>query len=231
MKPLILLDFDGVLFNSAYEAYKVCEHVAAHFSGYRRGITFEEFLEFRAYLTDAWQFARLYSEARHLRDYCTLRTIQPDAEDWQFTTRFFESRAEMMKDSQWAKLMSPYPFFHELSPLLASHPESFRILSTRNVESIRRTLTYFDAPDIEVFGQEHVREYGSKIEVARGQNWLSGGRFVIYLDDMTAHLEPFQNKVDLCIHAEWGYDAPRPDSYSQGQALQVLSGFMRVAHG
>jgi hypothetical protein len=127
--------------------------------------------------------------------------------------------------------MSPYPFFHQMAPLLAQHPESFRILSTRNVESIRRTLTYFEAPDIDVFGQEHIREYGSKIDVAREQNWLKGDRFVIYLDDMNVHLEPFHNKVDLCLHAEWGYDVPRSDSYSQGQALQVLSGFMRVAHG
>lgn len=230
MKPLLLLDFDGVLFNSAYEAYQVCEHFASKFPEYRRGVDFEIFMEFRSHLTDAWQFCRLYQKDRLLEDLSTLHTIQPDAQDWLFSQRFFEARAEMMKDPDWAKLMSPYPFFYQLRPLIKQYPDSFKILSTRNVASIRRTLEFFEADGIEIYGQEDIRAHGSKLGVAKHKEWLTSGSFVVYLDDMNSHLEPFENEVNLCIHAGWGYDQSSAHSYTQGQAFNLIQGFLRVAY-
>lgn len=230
MKPLLLLDFDGVLFNSAYEAYQVCEHFAHQHTEYRKSIDFEEFMEFRAHLTDAWQFCRLYQKDRQVQDLHTLHTLKPDDQDWAFAKRFFDSRAEMIKDPDWAKLMSPYPFFYQLRPLLKKYPQSFKVLSTRNVASISRTLEFFEADGIEIYGQEHIREHGSKLGVAKHNQWLSNDSFVVYIDDMNSHLEPFENEVDLCIHAGWGYDVSGTNSYTQGQAFQLIQGFLRVAH-
>jgi hypothetical protein len=229
MQPLFLLDFDGVLFNSAYEAYQVCEHLASGESRYRQGLSFDEFMIFRAQLTDAWQFCRLYHKERILRDVSKLHEVEPDIHDWRFAEEFFEARAEMMKDLDWPKLMSPYPFFHQLRPLLIKYPETFKILSTRNKLSIQRTLEFFEADAIEIYGQEDIREHGSKLAVAKHKNWLGIGRYVIYIDDMNPHLEPFETQVDLCIHAGWGYDIARVDSYTQGQAFQIISGFLKVA--
>lgn len=230
MKPLLLLDFDGVLFNSAYEAYQVCEHFAKKQPEYRHAVDFEEFMEFRSYLTDAWQFCRLYQKDRLLDDVQKLHIVKPDEQDWEFSKRFFEARAEMMKDPDWAKLMSPYPFLYQLRPLLKQYPASFKILSTRNVASIRRTLEFFEADGIEIYGQEHIREHGSKLGVAKHNQWLSSGSYVVYIDDMNSHLEPFENEVDLCIHASWGYDASNTNSYTQGQAFHLIQGFLRVAY-
>ena len=58
----IILDFDGVLFNTAFEAYSVCNRTAEGLDGFRQDVDFEEFLAFRAYVTDAWQYRRLYDE-------------------------------------------------------------------------------------------------------------------------------------------------------------------------
>ena len=233
MKPLVLLDFDGVLFNSAYEAFQVCEYMAGMDNCYRRGVSFEEFMVFRAQLTDAWQYGRLYRRDRLLRDVGRLREVTPDDEDWVYSRAFFEARAEMMKAPHWAKLMSPYPFFYQLRPLLVKYPDTFRILSTRNRASIRRTLEFFDAALIDIHGQEDIREHGSKLGVARHNRWLegeAGQRYVVYIDDMNSHLEPFEAEVDFCIHAGWGYDVGHADSYTQGQALQIISGLLRVAY-
>ena len=228
MKPLILLDFDGVLFNSAYEAYQVCERVAADHTGYRRGISFDEFMGFRAHLTDAWQFCRLYKKGRLLKDPSKLHEVQADDVDWAFSKDFFAARAEMIKDPDWAKLMSPYPFFYQLRPLLAKYPDTFKILSTRNRASIERTLEFFEAKDIQIHGQEDIREHGSKLGVAKHKGWLESGCYVVYIDDMNSHLEPFETEVNLCIHAGWGYDTASFDSYTQGQAFQIISGFVRL---
>lgn len=230
MKPLILLDFDGVLFNSAFEAYQVCEYVGARDPQYRHGVSFDEFMVFRGHLVDAWQFCRLYRKDRLLREVDKLSQCVADAQDWEFARAFFAARAEMMQDPGWAKLMSPYPFFYQLRPLLQKYPDSFRILSTRNRASIQRTLEFFEADAIPIHGQEDIRTDGSKLGVARKRGWLDNGSYVTYIDDMNSHLEPFENAVDLCIHAGWGYDATRVDSYTQAQAMAIISALLRVAH-
>ena len=92
MRLLIVLDFDGVLFNSAYEAYQVCEKVVKDLPKFRRGVHFDEFMEFRSCLTDAWQFNRLYSRERKLKDYTDLAMIEADSDDWGFAEKFFQAR-------------------------------------------------------------------------------------------------------------------------------------------
>ena len=229
MKPLILLDFDGVLFNSAYEAYQVCEHLVRGDYRYRSSLSFDEFMIFRAQLTDAWQFCRLYQKDRILRDIAKLNEVTPDQDDWTFSERFFAARAEMINDPGWAKLMSPYPFFYQMRPLLTQHPQNFKILSTRNKVSIQRTLEFFEADGIEIYGQEDIRKYGSKLGVAKHKQWLENGDYVSYIDDMNSHLEPFETEVDLCLHAGWGYDVANVDSYTQGQAFSIIDGFLKIA--
>lgn len=227
--PLILLDFDGVLFNSAYEAYQVCETVAKTDPRCRKKLSFEDFMLCRAHLTDAWQFARLYHADRVMSDFSKLPEVQPDDRDWEFAKAFFAARAEMIKDPDWAKLMSPYPFFHQIRPLMRKYPETFKILSTRNRASILRTLEFFEATGIDIFGQEDIRQWGSKFNVAKNNGWFNSARLLVYVDDMSTHLEPFEADVDMCIHAGWGYDTAHTESYTQGQAFRVIDSFVRIA--
>lgn len=107
MKPLILLNFDGVLFNSAYEAYQVCEFLVEDNDDYRDDLSFDDFMIFRSYLIDAWQFARLYQKDRVLIDVSKLPELEPDMDDWLFSGKFFNARKNLMLKPEWAKLMSP----------------------------------------------------------------------------------------------------------------------------
>jgi len=228
MTPLILLDFDGVLFDSAYEAYRVCERLAEQDAAYRVGLPFDEFINFRSQLTDAWQYGRLYHRDRLLTEPTQLRQLQPDQEDWTFSQHFFATRAEMMENPDWPKLMSPYPFFFQILPLMTAHPEAFRILSTRNKASIQRTMVFFNAPCIEVNGQEEIRQYGTKLDVAKNKGWLSDDRYTVYIDDMHSHLNPFVNKAELCLHANWGYDTSHAESYTQDQVYKIIDVLLKV---
>lgn len=229
MDLLIVLDFDGVLFNSAYEAYQVCEQVVKEDSELRRGVHFDEFMDFRARLTDAWQFNRLYSKQDHLKDFNLLPEIEPKAGDWAFVDQFFAARKVLMANADWEKLMSPYPFFYQIKGLINKYPGMFRILSTRNEHSIKRTLDFYSVPNIEIFGQESLRDKGSKLNVAASQGWLNGNHYTVYIDDMNAHLEPFQGNVDLCLHAGWGYDASGYESYTENQAFNMINGLVALA--
>lgn len=231
MKLLIMLDFDGVLFNSAYEAYQVCELVSKKNSDFRRGLNFEEFMEFRARLTDAWQFNRLYNKKYALKDFSLLSTIKPELHDWTFSESFFAARVELMADENWAKLMSPYAFFYQVKPLINEYSHLFKILSTRNQSSIKRTLDFYGVSGVEIFGQEAIRDKGSKLQVALSEKWLGGEMYSIYIDDMNAHLEPFEDQVDLCLHAGWGYDISGLDSYTETQAFTLLKGLIAISEG
>ncbi|WP_254602567.1 thiamine pyrophosphate-binding protein [Sphingomonas bacterium] len=222
VEPLIVLDFDGVLFNSASEAWSVCNRSVAGRAGYRQDVSFDEFMAFRAVVTDAWQYNRLHDEQRRASP-AELATLTPDQPDRDFATRFFAARAAMMEDADWPRLMAPYDFFHELRPLLVQHPDRFAILSTRDVASIHRTLAFHEADVVPVFGQEDVRRHGSKLAVAEAQGWLDDdARPVVYLDDMRAHLQPFAGRVHRTLHAGWGYDQADPDSLDPTTALALL---------
>jgi len=194
-------DLDGVLSNSAFEAYSVCNRTAAEAPGYRQDVSFAVFLAFRSVVTGAWQYNRL-DDTRHAVVPADLAGTAPNAQDWAFAERFFAARAEMMVDPDWSKDMALYDFFFLLRLLLLAHPERFAILSIRNVESIRRTLAFYGADVVCVLGQEHIRSIGSRSAVAEAQGWLASGAYlVVYVDDMNSHLEPFEGRVHLPLHA------------------------------
>ena len=228
MDVLFILDFDGVLFNSAYEAFTVSSKVGMDDPRYRE-VNYEEFLAYRAVVTDAWQYRRLFS--RDCSVPCdALRLVKPNQDDWDFSRDFFAARAELMADPQWPKSMPPYDFFLRLKPLLLAHREQFAILSTRNVQSIRQTLAFHDADVVPVFGQEDIRRAGSKLEVARENGWLENDRYLtVYVDDMNRHLEPFEGAVHLPLHADWGYDRLTPGSLSDHQVMTIFRSILALS--
>lgn len=231
MNLLILLDFDGVLFNSAYEAYKVCEHTAKSNKNFRQGIGFDEFMEFRHFVTDAWQFNRLYSKKKYLKNFSDLADIEGDEKDLAFAREFFLAREDLMQDKDWEKLFSPYPFFYQIKKLISLYPDLFRILSTRDEMSIKRALDFYDIPEISIFGQSALNHYGSKLGIAQEKDLIADDIFTVYVDDMNYHLEPFQGYVDLCIHADWGYDSSHTESYSETQAFNTINSLVTLFKG
>ena len=225
MKPLIFLDFDGVLFDSVPEVYRVCLEVARNFSDDYAPVSFDEFTQFRSYLTDAWQFNRLFSRSLKITDFKSLEGIDAIEADWVFTHRFFEARKLLMKDEAWADSMKPYKFFSEIKPLLVSNSNDFLIISTRNEDSICRTMAYNGVDGLRVFGQNAVRKHGSKLQVLEDAGFLKRENYMVYIDDMSAHLVPFYDKINLCIQAEWGYDKNAKGAYSEQQVACIIKSF------
>lgn len=228
MDILFILDFDGVLFNSAYEAFTVSKKVVADDPRYR-DVDYEEFLAYRSVVTDAWQYRRLFARDCYVpRD--ALRLVTPEQDDWDFARDFFSARADLMADPEWPKVMPPYDFFLRLKPLLLAHHDCFAILSTRNVQSIRQTLAFHDADVVPVFGQEDIRRAGSKLNVARENGWLDNGKHLtVYLDDMNSHLEPFEGAVHLPLHADWGYDRSTPGSLTDHQVMTIFRSLLALS--
>ncbi|HEY1142777.1 MAG TPA: hypothetical protein VGE68_01960 [Sphingomicrobium sp.] len=225
----IVLDFDGVLFNSAFEAYSVCNRCTGGDRRYQQKVAFEDFLEFRSFVTDAWQYRRLYDKAFAGEPFDQLPLAEPDEGDWEFAKGFFAAREQMMADDDWPKIMSPYHFFFLLKPVLVAHPEYFHVLSTRDRHSIGRTLDFYGAGSVPICGQEDIRRAGSKIDVARELGWLGDPtKLVVYVDDINRHLEPFEGQVHLPLHADWGYDNSAEKSLSQHQVLAIIHSMLKL---
>lgn len=231
MEIKFVLDFDGVLFNSAFEAFSVANHATKGRAGFRQDVNYEEFLAFRSVVTDAWQYNRLYAANSSVLPN-TLHMITPDEGDWSFSRDFFEARCVIMEDPEWPKVMPAYDFFFLLKPLLLQCPDRFAILSTRNVSSINEALAFNGVDGIQIFGQEDIRKLGSKLSVAKSQNWLDPKKYlVVYVDDMNSHLEPFQGQVHLPLHANWGYDRETSSSLNQSQIHIIISSLLSIADG
>ena len=225
---MIILDFDGVLFDSASEAYEVCQKVAYSYTGYRQDIGYSEFLNFRKYITDAWQFNRLYSQNHSIEDYTTLDKILASGNDIEFATVFFKAREEMMVSENWAKVMLPYKFFTEIKVDLNSNSDYFKILSTRNQDSIYRTLKFNGVSDIQIAGQEYIRDMGSKAAVVKNLGWgKSRNNLTMYIDDMPKHLEGMSGLVDVLLQAEWGYGEHNNKSVSQELCIDLVKAFIK----
>ncbi|PKB14536.1 hypothetical protein B0I00_2126 [Novosphingobium kunmingense] len=230
MEIKFVLDFDGVLFNSAFEAYTVANKATQGREGFRQDIPYDEFLAFRSVVTDAWQYNRLYT-AKGAIPPAALPDVAPNEDDWAFARDFFEARREIMENPDWPKVMPPYDFYFLLKPLFAAYPGRFSILSTRNVASIRQALAFHGTENIEIFGQEDIRRLGSKLAVAQSQHWLDQGKFlIVYVDDMNSHLEPFEGEIHLPLHADWGYDRGTPGSLSANQIHTIISSLLSLAN-
>lgn len=228
MEIKFVLDFDGVLFDSAFEAYEVSNLATRGLEGYRQDVTYDEFLQYRSVVTDAWHYNRLYSLDNAVSA-ADLHKFAPDAADKAFSDMFFAARATLMGDANWVALMRPYPFFEALKPVLQKYPERFAILSTRNLASLHTTLAYHDVDIMPVFGQEDIRRCGSKLAVAEEQHWLDDGKFlIVYVDDMNSHLEPFEGQIHLPLHANWGYDQETPGSLSEHQIMTIITSLLSL---
>jgi hypothetical protein len=184
-------------------------------------------MEFRSILTDAWQFQFLLSKDRKYKNVDEILNYDFDDSSPAFLKLFFDARKELMKDAEWPKLMSPYPFFHLIKSLLAQHPKLFRIISTRNYASIKKTLNFHKIKQIEIFSQEDIRKHGSKLDVIKSKVFTEKN-YIIFIDDMRSHLEPFEEFINLCIHAGWGYEKSLIDSYTHVQAFQIINSIIEV---
>ena len=102
MHPIVF-DFDGVLFDSAYEAYKVCQLIVSSkkINSIRTNITYEEFQKHRPSVADVKYFIPLYFiNPNDIKDKNT------------FVREFYLQRSMLSKDPDYVKnYFPPFSFF------------------------------------------------------------------------------------------------------------------------
>ena len=196
--PLIGLDFDGVLFDSAYEAYWVAESTALRFENFK-SFDFKSFMMFRTRINQCRDFVRFYSlDKKNLSD----DFLEKYEKNFQAIRATYMNK---MGENYIKKFFPALDFFKRISHFLTSKPDQFCIISTRDESSIRQTLKLNNINlKGNIIGRETFIKYNSKSKSLRH---LFGNDFKLklYVDDIYEHCTDMKEVSEQVIQADWGY--------------------------
>ncbi|MEN9306247.1 MAG: hypothetical protein RL173_179 [Fibrobacterota bacterium] len=237
---MIVLDFDGVLFDSAWEAYEV-GHLAVFGNRHSAADTkrWELFRALRCKILTAWQYKPVFDSIRLgealpkavLRLEASLKA-GPGLDDKVFESKFFGCRAEWVAQDKlgWLNLSKPTHFFTAIHPLLAKHPDQFVIVSTRNEESIKEILKpYIDPAKLGIYGSASFQANGeSKTTTIR--RVISGQPHSLFIDDGEEHIRAAEGIPGLqSILAGWGYVPAQKACDNASQVSQIILDLLKEA--
>lgn len=213
---MIYLDCDGVLFDSAREAFEVAFQVTfGRPSTEQDAPLLEQFGYIRPYVSAAWQYHAFFEAFRageYASDVSEINAIlkqHPEPDDRDFEDSFFTQRRALMdRDKQaWLNLSPPYHFLLELSEVLIREHEQFTILSTKNTDSIIEMLVAQNTnfAELRILGRDHIETFGGS-KASAIENDPNRGPLNLFIDDCERHLADarYMDNVEL-FHARWGY--------------------------
>lgn len=220
MKKAIFLDFDGVLFNTAQEAYAVgmlaignAEQISEiNFNGTH----YQRFMNFRYLVGPAWNYQYIFTllnekddrqfHSRYLEEIIAAKKSAYT----DFEKAFFASRADFKHDnySEWLKLNKPYKFFLLLKQELQKSPSDFNIITTKDKGTV---MDIFKANGLNfnpsnIYDKDDFEMYKNKAEIAKHIMETEKISKAIFVDDNVEHLKPFKYLRNVeTFHAGWGY--------------------------
>lgn len=215
---MICLDFDGVLFDSANEAFYIgCEtFFEDNLSVDNSNIYYKRFLLLRPFVDSAWQYRIVFeSLLENISNQAMISKTKfklngsPSKEDIKFAEKFNQTRIEMMvsEKSRWIELNKPYEFFYSIKPLIENYPNQFFICSTKSSKFILEILTAngIKFKSTNVWGKEfYEANENSKALILRKNTKFD--ETIIFVDDSPRHIQDMKSLKNVeAILAKWGY--------------------------
>ena len=228
MRPLVLLDFDGVICDSLRECLAVGLQTYQRVTGTSSAATswslppdpaLERFFRrHRGLVRPAGQyfllFDRFFNGGENLEAACFLEESARRAQDIaEFEEAFFEARADFKtrQREEWLRLNPLYPGTGEALHSLQTWAE-LRIVTTKDETSVKEIAQAHGLPVLPVSGRQAYREAGSKrsvIEAVLSAEARPVAR-AAFLDDHLTTLNEVGTLGVRCFWATWGYVLPRP---------------------
>ena len=248
---VLALDFDGVICDSASEAFRVTvETFAGVFPEYALAAgagddaaLYARFLEAMPLGNRAEDYAVLLSaivSGVPLPDqaaYDAFRASLAQGRLRAFHKQFYRVRAAWAERDPrgWLALMQPYPGFCELLRRRAGDAR-LAIATAKDRRSVRELLASYGVADLFPDGfvldkeagekkREHVTTLAEKVGCALGE--------VTFVDDKVNHLEDVAALGARCVLATWGYNGPRERLIAEARGYLVcgLDDFERKVFG
>jgi hypothetical protein len=201
----IFLDCDGVLIDSAYEAYTVmCLNVGSKPKPLDSK-DYSLFQQLRPSVTHAWHYRYVWNFISNPHDPVVFSIPKKPSEiDIKYQNNFRTTRTLFKNDcyQDWLKLHSPFPFLKSISNLM--NKDIFTILTTKDASSVKSLLGHF-------VQWENLRIIDSRdtLSVSKGeiinklvfQNVQS-----LFIDDSMQNLESAKDIDNIqLVWATWGY--------------------------
>lgn len=240
MMRVLALDFDGVLFDSAAEAFVVALRAyRREFEGCRFGADAERdaklyagFLELMALGNRAEDYgAALYAlehgiEVEDQAAYDAVYQGLPRARLRAFHKRFYRVRqAFASQDPEaWFAATRPYP---GILPLLRKYEKEVRLAlaTAKDRRSVRYLLQRAGASDLFPEAFVHDKETGvskcAHIE-ALAADVGCGADQITFIDDKVRHLLDVSTTGARCMLAGWGYNGPREQRQARAAGFLVV---------
>lgn len=235
----LVLDFDGVLFDSAGEAFAVARKTflelrpRSAIAGRDERALFQAFLE----VMPLGNGAADYGAALAMLDEGPLPASQEDYDarfarqdaDWirLFRNRFYEIRHEWAEGSprEWCALTHPYPRFVELLQRRRGDA-CYAIATAKDRPSVDRLLEAYALTDL--FPAELIldREMGPDkrahlVELKRRLELPP--QELTFVDDKVSHLDTVASLGVRCALAAWGYNSAREHRLARSRGHDVCS--------
>lgn len=244
-KPVLILDFDGVLFDTVYEAYAVASlaiKAVDSLSDLSWGDEWSLFHKFRYLVGPAWNYLPLFKAIRKVDEvveeqvadlygeYCS--TIDEKEREY-FEKRFFAARSELKKHhyKEWLSLNKAYPFLHALQKLGVDELLQVYIVTTKDRETVLDLLCLegWDFSPDNIYDRNSFNMYGSKGEIIK---FLLSDvkRDALFIDDHCEHLASASG-IGITglstVLAAWGYSSACDRGVSPGEVIHEIERMLR----
>ena len=211
MHPIVF-DFDGVLFDSAFEAYKVCQLIVTSkkINEIKTNITYEDFQRHRPSVADVKDFIPLYFfNSNDIKD----KNI--------FVKEFYLQRNNLSKDLNYVKnYFPPFDFFTKNIDTIKKFSKDIYILSNRDEESINNVLMYYGLNiSHQVFGQKHIQKYGNKLNIFKK---MIKNKASLYLDDLYKYKVMMNEVANISLMVSWGYGEKNLESKNEEEITKIF---------
>lgn len=239
---MIYLDFDGVLFDTAQEAYAISKLALGESHFIEDIAEYEQFLEIRPSVMSAWNYEPIMKGLRiglkgvELGEFVKERILLGRSDKTnEFERKFFKQREEFYKYNHqaWLKLSRPFPFWNLVLPIIFENLNNFVILSTRDEISINEILTNYGGPKMQILGRNaYVAAGNSKAKSIK--NFSLNHEASLWVDDNLGHLNEIKNLINSrqcnieIVWATWGYVKSKDRFDNSENVIKAINKIIRI---
>ena len=117
---------------------------------------------------------------------------------------FFKNREKKISQNfnDWIKL-NPLTDFGNYIKL--NTPKNLIIITTKDRNSAKKILKYYDISYQKMYSNESIKSYGSKGSILNMHMQTFNIKKIYFIDDHVKHLDSVKNEDIKCFFADWGY--------------------------
>jgi len=197
---LIVFDFDGVICDSAFEAFRMALTTAGEISNpfiETSDILYPKFYEKRIAVGPAWNY---YYVMQELLNNKWVPWIESDSSE-KFAKKFFETRRKAQQSKKdWLYLN---PLYDNIVEILSPH--TITILTNKNRDSVEELLIHNKISFDGIISMPEHKRFKNKTDL---MNYYYRDETVKFIDDHLGIITDVRSRAMFNVdarHASWGY--------------------------